>query len=445
MNMPSTVQCPKCSALNPQGSRFCNACAEPLNPPFSAGAVEGSSIGSNEAPPASKLGLAVASLVLGIGACVLSLFAVGAVFGLIGLVLGLVHILQKRGSNGMAWWGVGLSIFGILAGLTMGIFIYHQVSTEMRSINTVSNDNFDRWIGAEAPDITVTTLDGNAITLSQLKGKRVVLDFWATWCGPCVSEIPHLERLYSESSNDGLVIIGISKEAESTIRSFADKKGVHYPIASSDDLPSPYKDIRAIPTKFFIDTKGIVQSVSVGSLGFDQLKEKALATDYQGTMKSSPGEPSESSDQIDLESPLSSADPWVGIWKLNPEKSKFQSAPEPDAGDTVATYRELDPDTVEITSIQIRGDGSKTVVWRCTVPKSGGMQNYSQGAPGMGVKIVKTIIDDHTQYLTYLQDGQQVDRATIVLSKDGRTYTLSGQFKDADGQPYEEVEVFEKQ
>ncbi|MFC1841286.1 DUF2059 domain-containing protein [Thermodesulfobacteriota bacterium] len=150
-------------------------------------------------------------------------------------------------------------------------------------------------------------------------------------------------------------------------------------------------------------------------------------------------------DQIDLESSLSSEDPWVGIWKLNPEKSKLQSTAVTNIGDSVVTYREIDPDTVEITSIRVLGNGLKTVMWQCTVPKSGGIQKYQKGGPGMGNSIVKTVIDDHTQYLTLLQGGKQLSISTIVLSEDGRTYTLSSESKDAMGQSYEQVQVFEKQ
>ncbi len=222
-------------------------------------------------------GLAIASLVLGIVACVLSLFVVGGLLGLIGLILGLLHISRKRGPNGMAWWGIGLSIFGILASGAMGIVYYYLVSAQMKQ---VTGNAFNSWIGTEAPDITLTTLDGKQIRLSELKGKRIVLDFWATWCGPCVKEMPHLSKLYNESSRDDLMIIGISNEDESTVRPFVAEKGVSYPIALSQDLPSPYKDVVGIPTAFFIDRNGIVQSVLVGYRNFDELKSHALAKDF---------------------------------------------------------------------------------------------------------------------------------------------------------------------
>jgi hypothetical protein len=122
---------------------------------------------------------------------------------------------------------------------------------------------------------------------------------------------------------------------------------------------------------------------------------------------------------------------------------KLQSAVATNIRESLVLCREVDPDTLEITALQVRKDGSKVVGWKCTVPKSGGMQNYQEGAPDEGVSIVKTVIDDHTQHLTYLQNGRQVDLATIVLSKAAKTYTLSGKSNDGKGQPYEEV--YEKQ
>jgi peroxiredoxin len=134
-------------------------------------------------------------------------------------------------------------------------------------------------------------MEGNEIILSQLKGKRVVLDFWATWCPPCKKEIPHFIMLANEVKSDNLVIIGISSEDKSVLKNFIEKTGINYPIASADDLPLPFAQISSVPTTFFIDRNGIIQNVLVGYHDYDTLKANATAENYQGELKTAPIRP----------------------------------------------------------------------------------------------------------------------------------------------------------
>jgi len=239
--------------------------------------------------------LAIASLVLGILALVLSLFLIGILFGLIGVILGLVHLRRHRGSNGMAWWGVGLSMLGILASVGLGIAYYQgfkQLKQMIASEGTAGGGvAVEAWEGVLAPDFSVATLDGHTIKLSELRGKRVVLDFWATWCPPCVKEIPHFIQLHNETSRENLVIVGISSEEEGKLKPFVKKHGVSYLIASADGLPSPYKDVQSIPTTFFIDRQGVIQSILVGYHDLKELKARALAKDFEGEPKAAPAPP----------------------------------------------------------------------------------------------------------------------------------------------------------
>jgi len=251
-----------------------------------------------------RLGLAIASLVLGILAFLSSFLVVGALLGLLGLILGVAHVLRRQGRNGMAWTGVVLSVFSIVIGAGFGVIYFKAInSPEVKKMFEAatsgvgaSEDEFKNWKGVAAPDFSVTTLDGKAIKLSELKGKRVVVDFWATWCPPCVMEIPHFIKLSADSPADELVIVGISSEDVATLKSFVKKKGMNYPIASADDLPAPYDEVSSIPTTFFIDRKGVIQEVLTGYHDFEKLKEHALAADFEGEPKPAPTEDSGTTD-----------------------------------------------------------------------------------------------------------------------------------------------------
>ena len=252
--------------------------------------------------PKPRAGLAIASLVLGILAFLSSFFVVGALFGLVGLILGLVHLARKQGRNGLAWTGIGLSSVSIVISVAMVVVAVKFIEPKMQELKaafaglgqTSGGEEMDLWQGVPAPDFAVTTLDGQTLKLSEFKGKRVVVDFWATWCPPCVKEIPHFIQLRTETPADEVVIVGISSEDAETLQPFIKKKGVNYPIAATDELPAPYNAVTSIPTTFFIDRNGIIQHIAVGYHDFDDLKAHATGEDYTGEPKAAPAATEES-------------------------------------------------------------------------------------------------------------------------------------------------------
>jgi len=224
-------------------------------------------------------GLAVASLVLGILAVLLSVACVGGVCGLVGLVLAVTHLRRSRVSRPMAWWGLSLSTVGIL--LTVAWVAYGGLQALRFRCNMaqLGSRTYQKWIGKETPDVVLRDLEGKSLALSDLRGRRLVLDFWATWCPPCRKEIPHFVKLSDTYDASELVIIGISSEDEATIRSFREKWAINYPLASARNLPSPYGDVRSIPTTFFIDRKGVIRDVLVGYHSFQRLNARVIALD----------------------------------------------------------------------------------------------------------------------------------------------------------------------
>lgn len=85
----------------------------------------------------------------------------------------------------------------------------------------------------EASDFTLRDIDGKAFSLAEQKGKVVILSFWATWCGPCKEEMPHLQKLYTEKKDDGLVVVSISADdarTASRVKPFIKAKGFDFPV-----------------------------------------------------------------------------------------------------------------------------------------------------------------------------------------------------------------------
>ncbi len=118
--------------------------------------------------------------------------------------------------------------------------------------------------GAEkVPDFALPAVqDQKMIDISKFKGKVVLITFWATWCGPCVQEIPSLISLQKEFGSQGLTVIGVSMDqgGEGPVRKVIDKTGINYPVVMGDaKIGRDFGGIFGIPVSFLVDQSGTVQ------------------------------------------------------------------------------------------------------------------------------------------------------------------------------------------
>ena len=162
--------------------------------------------------------------------------------------------------------------------LTQGLAIKHDdeaMAVLDKLLSEIgSKQSATELIGAErrksakpAFDFTLSTLKGDSVQLSKLRGKVVMLDFWATWCGPCVSKLPNLAKLYKKyENNPGVVFFGIdTNEPASTIKPFMEKNNYSFNVLLGN-LTSISKiyGVDAIPVKFLIDRNGKIQFKHIG-------------------------------------------------------------------------------------------------------------------------------------------------------------------------------------
>jgi len=111
-----------------------------------------------------------------------------------------------------------------------------------------------------APDFTLPARDGGEVRLSELKGQVVMINFWATWCGPCRQEMPKLDRLYREHQAQGFTVFGLSDESTDQQRKFVEQVPVTYPLLTvTGTIPNLYRDIARYPAIFLIDRQGRLQ------------------------------------------------------------------------------------------------------------------------------------------------------------------------------------------
>ncbi len=128
------------------------------------------------------------------------------------------------------------------------------------------------WYGQMAADLELKDIFGKTHKLSDYRGKNVIVIFWATWCAPCLTEIPHLIELRNRTSKDELAMLAISNEDLTMLQRFAEFKGLNYTVISSrGPFPAPFGGVQGIPAGFVIDKEGKIKLATEGLVSLTEL------------------------------------------------------------------------------------------------------------------------------------------------------------------------------
>ena len=135
--------------------------------------------------------------------------------------------------------------------------------------------------GFAAPDFSLQTLDGQTVTLSDLRGQAVMINLWASWCPPCRQEMPEILRLYEAHKDQGFTVLAVNstfQDTASDARAFAREFGLTFPVLLDETgAVSRRYQLRALPTTFFVDRRGVIQEVVVGGPMTRALVESKVA------------------------------------------------------------------------------------------------------------------------------------------------------------------------
>lgn len=155
-----------------------------------------------------------------------------------------------------------LMIFTLIAGL---VWIF--VNTDMSENSTASQIQAPRQ-GFLAPDFTLKTLDGDVISLTDLRGQAVLINLWAAWCPPCRAEMPTIQKLYTEYKDQGFAVLAINmtqQDDATAIASFVQDYALTFPVLldESGNVALKY-ELRSLPSSFFVGRDGIIKEVVIG-------------------------------------------------------------------------------------------------------------------------------------------------------------------------------------
>ncbi|MFL0245748.1 TlpA family protein disulfide reductase [Candidatus Clostridium stratigraminis] len=193
----------------------------------------------------------------------------------------------------MKKWIIALSIIIVVGGALFTLYNYNKTNLsntnkESQVLNKSNTSTDDISNNSASPsskfnidiprqkalDFKLKDLNGKEVSLSDFKGKRVFLNFFATWCGPCKSEMPEMEKLYEETKDSDLVILAVDlAESTETVRNFINNNNYNFKILlDSNNTAAEKYQISSIPTSYFIDKDGNILDKHIGSMNIEDMK-----------------------------------------------------------------------------------------------------------------------------------------------------------------------------
>ncbi|MDE0146568.1 MAG: TlpA disulfide reductase family protein [Nitrospira sp.] len=156
---------------------------------------------------------------------------------------------------------------------------YSDERREQPSVKSVAVRRVPPDMGSQAPDFQLIDLQGNWQALPDYRGKVVLLNFWATWCGPCRVEMPSMERVYQDLKDEGFAILAISSDPQGSIvtRPFVSAQGLTFPILHDSDYQvSGSYGVRTLPMSFLIDRNGTLNQRVFGARDWNSAEAREL-------------------------------------------------------------------------------------------------------------------------------------------------------------------------
>ena len=183
----------------------------------------------------------------------------------------------------------GIAVFAVMLWEHLSQPSHPPTGTHISTPAAVSSAGFDRLYAAlgmrrpaepaAAPDFTITTLEGRPTHLREFRGKLVLLNFWATWCAPCLHEMPSMERLYQTFKQTDFVLLAVSmdRQGEEVAKPFVNNLQLTFPILLDRTLEvSRQYSVRGLPTTYLIDPDGLLIGVVIGARDWYKTEAKAL-------------------------------------------------------------------------------------------------------------------------------------------------------------------------
>jgi len=248
----------------------------------------------------------------------------------------------------------GKVVLGVFLGIVVAVGLYFVNQYWIAPATTSAAKASGEF--PQAPAFSLTSLSGDKVNLQDYRGKVVLLDFWATWCGPCRIEIPGFVELQKKYGSQGFAIIGVSMDdGPAPVRRFYQDFHMNYPVAmGTDQLGELYGGILGLPTSFLIGRDGRIYAKHVGltddSVFESEIKELLAASPSHEVTDFRPaGYTASGNIQVSTPAEVNSVIPGVDVAKLNPAQVKeFENVLAQEkctcgCGFTVLKCRQVDP------------------------------------------------------------------------------------------------------